>query len=240
MENGGVETESPVHKRLAERRRLAALSEQELIRRAAESRGEDRVDMSSHAVVKGVTATWLGTVFHMDYRTVTHRLKDCPPLTRQKGGKALLYDLGVAAGYLIKPRFKVEEYLKTMKVEELPTKLQEGYWAAALKRQKWEETAGLLWRTEQVTQRFSETFLMIANAMRVWIDDMESVMDMTPDQRKALDSRVSELQEAIKVEIEKMPKVTRPQRAEMQDSAPEGPIEDDDDDSIDDDIRDVV
>lgn len=240
MEDGGVDINSVDHRR-AERRRLAAMAERELIHRAAEAASKDRVDLSSHAVVKGVTATWLGTVFHMDYRTVTHRLKNCPPLTRQKGGKAMLYDLPVAASFLIKPQFDVEDYLKTMKVEEMPTKLQEGYWAAALKRQKWEENAKHLWRTDEVAKRFSETFLMIANALRVWVDDLESVQEVTPAQRKFFDGVVAQLQESIAKKVSEMPKVVRPQRAEIQDT-PSGvkQLEDMEDDDIDADIRDVV
>lgn len=199
----------------------------------------DKLEMDINLVVKGVTANWLAQAFHMDHRTVTNRLRDCPPLTRKRGGNGLIYDLSMAAGFLIKPIFDVEKYIQTMKVEELPTRLQEGYWAAALKRQKWEENAGRLWRTEHVARKFSETFLMIANDMKSWVDDLDAVVEVTPEQRAALEKAVMKVQQKISKSVREMPNLIRPQAAEMAQPVTVSPVQEHYDD-IDADIADVV
>lgn len=201
--------------------------------------GAQSMERDVNLVVKGVTINWLAQAFHMDHRSVTSRLKDCPALSRKRGGSGLLYDLSVAAAYLIKPVFDVEKYIKTMKVEELPTHLQDAFWAAALKRQKWEENAGRLWRTEKVSQRFAETFLMVANDMKVWIDDMESVIGITDEQRKHLEKCVVMLQKKISKSILEMPKFVAPQASEITPPVAVSPVQDTDND-IDADIFDVV
>lgn len=234
MEDGGVESADPRVRRAA-RAAAANLTEGELTEALIRDRTVG-VDMHGHAVVKGVTVNWLAQVFHMDHRTCAARLKDCPPLSRKRGGQGLLYDVSVAAAYLIKPVFDVEEYIKTMKVDELPARLQEGYWAAALKRQKWEENAGKLWRTDDVTKKFSETFLMIANAIKLWVDEMEAHVEVTAAQREALDKAVRELQGKITTSIASMPRVTPPSTSSM--VKPKPKVEDNDD--IDADIADVV
>lgn len=191
-------------------------------------------------VIRGVTINWLAQAFSMDHRTVTTRLKDCPPLKKKRGGSGLLYDLATAAPYLVTPKFNVEEYIRTMKVEELPTRLQEGFWAAALKRQKWEENAGRLWRTERVVKLFSEVFLMVANDMRMWLDDLEAVASVTVEQRKALDDAIAALQQKISLSIRRLPKVTTPQTSEMVQTPSPVPNKQDEDDDIAADIRAVV
>lgn len=201
-------------------------------------RGE-KYETDIQLVIRGVTINWLAQAFNMDHRTVTIRLKECPPLKRKRGGSGLLYDLATAAPYLVTPKFNVEEYIRTMKVEELPTRLQEGFWAAALKRQKWEENAGRLWRTEKVVKLFSETFLMVANDMRMWLDDMETVVTISAEQRKALEDQISALQKKISQSIRRLPKLTAPQTTEMaQTPAPVQPKEEPDD--VDADINDVI
>jgi hypothetical protein len=204
------------------------------------SKGSDGLETNINLVVKGVTVNWLAQAFHMDHRTVTQRLKDCPPLTRKRGSGGLIYDLSVAAGYLVKPVFDVEAYIKTMKIEELPTKLQEGFWAAALKRQKWEENAGRLWRTEVVAKKFSETFLMVMNDMKMWVDDLEAVVGITDEQRDALHKAVSRLQKKIIKSVSEMPRVTQPQAAEMIQPVTVAPVTEEEPDDIDADILAVV
>jgi hypothetical protein len=242
-EDGGVADDelAAARTRRALRQQAAQLATEELIDIAQQGQ-RDRLDMHGHAVVKGVTVNWLAQVFHLDHRVCAQRLKDCPPLTRKRGGHGLLYDVAIAAEYLVKPRFDAEQYIKTMKIEELPAKLQEGFWAAALKRQKWEENAGRLWRTEDVVKKFSETFLMIANTMRLWVDDLDAVMEITEPQRKALENCVRDLQQQVGKTIKSLPRVTQSQLAEMADKpTPVLPApEEEEHDDIDADIRDVV
>jgi hypothetical protein len=143
----------------------------------------------------GVTTAWLAQVFGMDPTTVKKRLADCPPLHRRKAGYT--YDLKVAAQYLVKPVFNTHEYLKSMKPSELPSQLQAAYWDAALKRQKWEENAGQLWRTEAVLAVLAEAFQTIKFTMQLWADNLERVTGLTDEQRDVLVKAVDGLQDEL-------------------------------------------
>ena len=229
MENGSVND------------RRAARTTRNLDQVLSPARGKDNAnkgngpEMMAPAVMRGVTASWLAQVFRMDLGTVKARLRMCPPLENRKAG--FTYDLKIAAQYLVKPVIDIEEYLKTMKMEELPTRFQDQYWSAMNKRQKWEENAGQLWRTEKVQAAFGEVFLLIRNAMMLWVDQLERNVAVTEAQRLGLEDMVEALQNEISAKLKALPKVrqTAPQLAEMatDDSAKskvKKPYEMDDDD----------
>lgn len=167
----------------------------------------DGPTMMAQGVMRGVTASWLAQVFRMDLQTVKQRLKDCPPIDNRKNG--YIYDLKVATQYLVKPVFDVEEYLKTMRVEELPTRLQDQYWSAMNKRLKWEENAKQLWRSEDVQTKFGEVFMIIRNATQLWVDELAQSVEVTEPQRIGLEKMVEGLQRAISKKIAEMPKAKR-------------------------------
>lgn len=146
-------------------------------------------------VYAGVTVGWLSKVFGMDPSDVKKRLADCPPLHRRKAG--YVYSLPIAARYLVKPVFDVQKYLSTMKASELPNGLQKDYWDAALKRQKWEENAGHLWRTEAVLEVLGEAFKNIKFSMQLWADNLDRVTGLTEEQRKLLVGMVDGLQDEL-------------------------------------------
>lgn len=181
----------------------------------------DGPDMMTHAVKRGVTVSWLCQIFDMEPVTVRARLVNCEPIHRRKNG--FIYDAKTAIPYLVKPIFDVEEYLKTMKVEELPTRLQDQYWSAMNKRQKWEENAKNLWRTEDVAKAFGEVFLMIRNQMQLWLDQLELQTHVTEEQAVVLASLITALQKDMFEKIKKLPLKpdrTPPQLAELEEEEP--------------------
>jgi hypothetical protein len=155
--------------------------------------GAPSMDMTD--VFSGVTVGWLSKVFGMDPSDVKKRLADCPPLFKRKAG--YVYSLPIAAKYLVKPVFDVQKYLSTMKASELPNGLQKDYWDAALKRQKWEENAGHLWRTEAVLEVLGEAFKTMKFSMQLWADNLERVTGLTEEQRKLLVGMVDGLQDEL-------------------------------------------
>lgn len=200
------------------------------------TKGEKQPEMMSAAVMRGVTAGWLAQVFRMDLGTVKARLRDCPPIDTRKNG--YIYDLKVAAQYLVKPVFNIEEYLKTMKVEELPTRLQDQYWSAMNKRQKYEENAGDLWRTAKVQQVLGEVFMLIRNSTMLWVGELERNVEVTEEQRVKLEILTEELMRDINNSIRtNLKRKTRAQISELDEETkkkPESPQaepdEEDDDD----------
>jgi hypothetical protein len=184
---------------------MARLDRLTASRRAQEDDGADspvdmaRLDLSD---VQAVSVGWLGKVFGMDPSDVKKRLADCPPVARKKSG--YVYSLPIAARYLVKPVFDVQSYLKTMKPSELPPILQNAYWDALNKKQKWEENAGQLWRTEKVIEVFGDTFKAIKNDMQLWPDTIERQTELTEAHRSILIKLIDALQDDLYKTLVKM------------------------------------
>jgi len=139
------------------------------------------VDANVHA---GVSPTWLADVFHMDITTVRKRLANCP--IKGKRRNAPLYDLFMAAQYLVPPNVDVSAYIKAMRPNDLPPMLQSAYWDAMKKKQDWEIKAGHLWATDSVIEVFGETFKLIKNTISLWADTLEQEQSLNETQREAL------------------------------------------------------
>lgn len=182
-------------------------------------------------MMAGVTVSWLSQVFGMDPKTVKAKLADCPPLHRRKAG--YVYHLPTACRYLIPPAISAEQYIKTMKPSDLPTAFQQSFWDAALKRQKWEENAGQLWRTDRVREVLGQTFQTIKFTVQLWADTLERQTGLTLEQRELLTQLVDGLQEEIYKALvtQAAEKKTPSQRGELNEmlGEPGPPVEDEDD-----------
>lgn len=148
----------------------------------------DAPDMASEMVMRGVTLNWLSQVFGIEHGKVKALLKDCPIKARHKNGA--VYELKVAAGYLVKPVVDVEAYLQNMKVDELPTRLQDQYWSAMNKRQKWEEAAGQLWRTARVSAAIGEILMFMKESGNLFITNLQTSTEVSPRQQVLLEGMV--------------------------------------------------
>lgn len=146
-------------------------------------------------MMAGVTVSWLSQVFGMDPKTVKQKLADCPPLHRRKAG--YVYSLPVAAQYLVKPALSADQFMKSIKQADLPASMQQMFWDAALKRQKWEENAGQLWRTDKVREVLGSTFQTIKFTIQLWADTIERQIGITAEQRELLIKMSDELQGEI-------------------------------------------
>lgn len=149
---------------------------------------------------KGVSTAWLSAAFKMPEPTVRYRLRGCPVLAQKARGtkmKVTLYDLRTAAGFLVAPAFSTREYMKSLKKGDLPPALQQSVWDAMLKRQKWEENAGDLWRTEKVREVLGGTFQSIKFAIQLWADTIERQVQLSEEQRNL----IIELSDALQGEV---------------------------------------
>src|SRR5690606_19291643 len=121
------------------------------------------------------------------------RVAPLAPTSKKPTGE--LYDLEIAMSYLVKPRFDIRDYMKTMNPTELPPMLRKEYWDAELKRRRFELEAGELWHTEDVLKVLADAFMSIKNQTQVWADDVEREAGLTTDQYDALRRRVDRLRE---------------------------------------------
>ena len=170
---------------------------------------------------RGVSVAWLAHVFDMDQATVKRKLGNCPPKSvTARGTKQtrVLYDLKQAAAFLVTPAFSTAEYMRSVKRGDLPPALQQTVWDALLKRQKWEENAGELWRTEKIREVLGSTFQTIKFTMQLWIDTLEKQVEVTDAQRLAIIDLVDALQGDIYAAlVEQMnSNASGPQLEEMQ------------------------
>ena len=165
------------------------------------------VNTNIELVMKGVTVTWLAQAFGMSPVTVKTKLRDCPHKGEAKAG--YLYDIRDAAPHLVKPIHDMKTYLKTVRPEELPAKLQEKYWSALMRRIKYEERAGMLWRTEKVLFVLGETFQTIKFSLQLWADNLERATGITSEQREYLRHMVDGLQDEIYSKLKELEKESK-------------------------------
>ena len=146
-------------------------------------------------VSQGVSVLWLAQVFSMSVETVRQRLAQCP--IKSTKGRGSVYDLKTAAGYLIEPAIDIEQYLKTLKVDDLPVRLRREYWEVRLKQQKFEEGAGDLWRTEDVLDTLMAVFHTVKSTVQLWPDTVNRQVGLREDQWETLMTLGDSLQEQI-------------------------------------------
>jgi len=161
--------------------------------------------LKAEAVMAGVTVSWLSQVFRMDPKTVRKRLVKVAPL-RILRGDSPIYDIRDAAENLIVPKMDVAAVLRTMRVNDLPQHLQEPYWSALLKKQKYEENSGDLWRTEKVLDLLGDVFITIRDRMQLWAETLAENTEMTEEQQERLRQLVDSLQAEIHSRLVDMPK----------------------------------
>lgn len=151
----------------------------------------------------GVTVSWLAQAFRMDPKTVKFRLAKCPVLKAHQRG--YIYEFKTAVAYLVPPQVDIAEYLQSVKIKDLPTRIQAEYWQAMRARQIWEREAGNLWRTEDVLAKFGEVFGIFKSTTQLWGEDMERSVVLSAEQREFLQGRIDSLLENLYTKLTTLP-----------------------------------
>ena len=173
------------------------------------------------SALQGVSVSFLAQVFAMDPAKVKRLLVNCPIKHTRKRGRTQtqhLYDLSTAASYLVEPKISVEEVLAQIKREDLPPAINTAFWDAQLKRQKWEENAGQLWRTETIRGAIGGMFQTIKFTIQLWADTIERQTGLTEEQRDLLNDMTDKLQQDIFSSLQENAEATMtgPQIAELE------------------------
>jgi hypothetical protein len=120
-------------------------------------------------LVLGASINQLAELFGMDRRTVTDRLRGLDP----SGTRAShpVYKIADAAPLLL------EVTAGTRRAAER----EKDYWDAQLKKQRFEENAGDLWRTDKVISIFAQVFKQFRESTVVFIDALEHESGLPPE-----------------------------------------------------------
>lgn len=183
---------------------------------------EESLKMDIAEVYGGVSAHWLSQVFGHDKNTIKKKLAaaNIEIVGYRNGGP--LYRIADAAQWLVKPKVDLVSYVKSLRPNDLPPMLNEAYWSAMLKRQKWEENARDLWRTEAVLEVFGDMALNIKTTVNLWIEEVDRQESLTPEQRKILTKLCDNLLEQIYQMMVEAPKKRRTQSSAVE----EGGVQD--------------
>jgi hypothetical protein len=93
-----------------------------------------------------------------------------------------------------------------LRPNDLPPILNDSYWAAMLKRQKWQENAGDLWRTEDVVAVFGDVAFMFKTTAQLWVEDLDRHHGLSPEMRATITQQVDNLLEQVHEKMIDLPK----------------------------------
>lgn len=166
----------------------------------------DAPEMDLARVYGGVSAHWLAQVFGHDKNTIKKKLAaaNIEIVGQRNGGP--LYRIADAAQYLVKPKVDLVSYVKSLRPNDLPPILNDAYWGAMLKRQKWEENANDLWRTEAVLEVFGDLALSFKTTVNLWVEEVDRQDSLSPEQRKILTDLTDRLLEQVYEQMVEAPK----------------------------------
>lgn len=166
----------------------------------------------------GVSIPWLVTNFRMGRGKVEKLLQQggVRPLRHANNGGAY-FDLPAAASCLVTPKQDFNAFLKTLKPSDLPVQMQDAWWAAKLKEQKFRSQAGDLWPTAAVMQVFGDTHKMIKNKVQLWPDTIVESVGMNDEQREVMHQLMVDLLNELAESLMDDSKIneTRSQLAEL-------------------------
>lgn len=157
----------------------------------------------SALLLYGVSVQQLCRMFRMTRQGVENKLRNLRPIELGAHGNPV-YDLAEAAAYLIEPKIDLDEYLRTIKPDRLPDHLRETFWNARLKRQRYEENAGDLWRTKKVMEVVGELLLDFSNKLNLIPDLVERQTGFSPEQYRLVRAIVDGIREEMVDDAERL------------------------------------
>jgi hypothetical protein len=189
-----------------------------------------RDEVTSDLLVTGeASMAQIAQLFRTDAKTLPRRLRRLKPVATRSGVK--VYSIRDAAGYLVKPGYSIEQYLRQMHPNDLPVGLMKEFWAGQKSRQSFELQAGDLWPTSQVVEALAEAFKQARMTILLFPETVERESGVTDAQRKVLrrlsDGLIDDLREALVEHFKNYEPSSGPQQLPSVDGM--GPIEDGDD-----------
>lgn len=154
---------------------------------------------------EGASISQLGKLFGMDNRTVQSKITGVEPCGRRAGHP--IYAVKDAAPFLVETQLDVNDieqviaYVRKLNHTNLPKMLTKEFWAAMTAKQRFEENAGDLWRTDKVSEVFADLVKAVRIPLVLANDTIANEMELSESQQKALthiiDGLLEELSDAV-------------------------------------------
>lgn len=160
----------------------------------------------SRMVTLGITIPDLASMYGMSQEDVKEALALVKPI-RGKQIRTAVYAMWDAMGALRGTEDagvsaeQIADYISKMKPSQLPVGLQDAFWSAQIKRQKFEEERNDLWRTPAVMKVISELLRVARQSMTLMVDNVDQQTALTPRQREIIrnigDSVLADMREKV-------------------------------------------
>lgn len=133
----------------------------------------------------GLPATTLARIFGLTNDRARERLVAAKPAATVANRP--VYRIRDVARLFVKPNADdIAMVIAKTSARDLPPQLQKDFWAAQEARQKYEERAGKLWRSEVVSDAFMEAFKTIRMTMNLMADAVERETELSAKQRATI------------------------------------------------------
>jgi hypothetical protein len=192
---------------------------------------KDRSEVTSDLLATGeASMAQIAHLFRTDAKTLPRRLRRLRPVATRSGVN--VYSIRDAAGYLVKPSYSIEQYLRNMHPNELPVGLMKEVWAGQKSRQGYETQAGDLWPTRQVVEYLAEAFKEGRMTILLFPETVEREVGVTDAQRRIIrrlcDGLIDDLRKHLVEHFENYVPSPAAEQLQLQSSDGLGPIEDGD------------
>lgn len=146
---------------------------------------------------EGASVSQLGKLFGMDNRTVSSKIAALEPCGRRAGFP--IFSVKEAAPFLVETQLDVDQievvinYVRKLNHTNLPKMLTKEFWAAMTAKQRFEENAGDLWRTEKVLEVYGDLVKAIRMPLVLAIDTVGGEVELTERQRTIMTAIIDNL-----------------------------------------------
>lgn len=127
------------------------------------------------------TIAQIAQLFETDAKTLPKRLKRLIPTGMRSGYK--VFKIREAAAYLVAPGYEIEEFIRQMSPQELPSLLLKEFWNGQRARLEYEKSLGNLWETPAVVEAFGEVLGVVRMTLLLFADDVDREDSLSDGQR---------------------------------------------------------
>lgn len=195
---GGRPTNAERDKRLAEA--MQSASRQAEIRRAGA--GHTKIQAEELKDLP-VSQNWLAEFFNMSPDTVKKRLAKCPVAGYVGSGRPV-YIFQDTVSFLIKPKWDIATYLKTLNIGDMPLPISKVYWEAERTKNKTLLETGQAWPTSKVLETLGQVFMMIKDRIPLIREGMRDE-GLTDPQSDVLEKLCDQFQRDLHEALVEMP-----------------------------------